>query len=334
MTDRKGLHINNREPMKSRLEYLDLTKGICMLMLIFSHIGVLPDHYILYYFYFPVFLVISGFFFPKNLNIIQFIKNRGLKILVPFLFFYLVSYLLFYLGMIAFPEYMHTDAKGISDIFVQRQWFNGPIWYLLCLFWVNIWLYIVDLIDRTWIQILAVLSLGYLGAFFGKNYIFMPMMIDSSLSSLPFFYLGYMLKSSIILYVNKYDKYSIVIGSFCLIVTMILAWIFPYNWVGFHTNTIVGNYFLSIVISAFAVFAVLFLCKSIKTLPFIAFFGMYSIIPFSVHHLIYRPLIVFFDHINICNSLFIVAIVTIIISSLMIPLFKKYLPWVIGIKNK
>lgn len=86
-------------------------------------------------FYFPVFLVISGFFFPKNLNIIQFIKNRGLKILVPFLFFYLVSYLLFYLGMTAFPEYMHTDAKGISDIFVQRQWFNGPIWYLLCLFW-------------------------------------------------------------------------------------------------------------------------------------------------------------------------------------------------------
>lgn len=41
---------------RQRLQYIDTAKGICMLMLIFGHVGILPNHYVLYYFSLPVFL--------------------------------------------------------------------------------------------------------------------------------------------------------------------------------------------------------------------------------------------------------------------------------------
>lgn len=304
-------------------------------MLIFSHIGVLSDHYIMYYFYFPIFLVISGFFFPLGLERMQFIKNRVTKILYPFLFFYVISYILFYIGMSIAPEIMQTEACSITDVFTQRQWFNGPIWYLLCLFWLNLWLYVISKVsDKILVQIICVLIVGYIGSYLGKRYFFLPMMIDASFSALPFFYLGYILKSSWIFYPNRYDKYGMIIGALLLSIVLVLVCFFPDNWIGFHTNTIIGNYFVSLFISSIAVISVIYLCKSIRTLPFLTFFGMYSIVPFSVHHLIYRPLIVMFSLTGMDNVLIPVAILTVVVSALLIPVFKNYFPWAIGLKKR
>lgn len=44
-----------------RLEYIDTAKGICMTMLIFGHVGIMPDHHVLYFFSFPIFLFCQVF---------------------------------------------------------------------------------------------------------------------------------------------------------------------------------------------------------------------------------------------------------------------------------
>ena len=319
---------------RPRLKYMDLAKGICMILLIFSHIGFMWDHYVIYYFYFPVFLVLSGFFLSFDVDIRKFIVNRFNKLVIPFLFFYLLSYLLFYLGIALFPDVMLTEARGVLDMFTQRQWFNGPLWYLLCLFWTSIWLFMIcRLIQSVDLQILVVLFIGSIGATLGQKYIFIPLMIDVSFAALPFLYLGYLVKNFPLLYPSKYDKYDLPIGIslFCLV--MLLSWIKPYNWIGFHTNTVVGNYYWALLVATPAVFSVLFLCKSIKTISFITFFGAYSIVPFSIHHLIYRPVMVMFDSFSIPYPLFFTAIITVVLSALMIPVMIKYIPWAIGIKK-
>ena len=94
----------------------------------------------------------------------------------------------------------------------------------------------------------------------------------------------------------------------------------------FGTNDITGNWFLGIFLSLSSVMAVLFLCKIIKRLPFISYFGKYSIIPLCVHHLIYRPLKLVLTQFNISGG-GILALSTILLCWACIPLCIKLIPW-------
>lgn len=326
---------NTIKDRQDRFAYLDLAKGLCLIFIIIGHIGLIESNYIIYYFSFPLFLVLSGFFSPVTGSYGAFFKNRFLKICAPFLFFYLVSYIFFYIGMYYYPELIKTEAKGIYDAFNQRQWFNGPIWYLLCLLWTSIWAFlIIKIVQKKWIQSIIVIIIGCFGAYLGEKYIYLPLMIDVSMTALPFYFFGYLLKNTNILVNRRRTKSDIVwsIGLFVLV--LVLCLLMPNNRVGFHTNTIEGSYLLSIVITIPAVFSVLMLCRYINTLPFITFFGAFSIVPFSIHHLIYRPLIIFAEPFPEPFRLWIVAIITVVLCGCLIPLFRNYLPWAIGVRRK
>ena len=101
-----------------------------------------------------------------------------------------------------------TVANGILDVFVGRQYFNGPIWFLLVLFWTNILFCIIHLyIKPEWGRAIAVTILTAIGFVLAKFKIGLPFIGDVSLTVMPFFYFGYLLKKSEILYPNKYDKF-------------------------------------------------------------------------------------------------------------------------------
>ena len=319
---------------RQRLQYIDTAKGICMLMLIFGHVGILPDYYVLYYFSLPVFFVLSGFFLKTGVGGWSFLKNRVNKLLVPFLFFYLVSYILFYIGMSLAPDIMSTEARGLMDMFTQRQWFNGPIWYLLCLFWSSLWLYLICRITtRVDLQALVVLCIGSIGATMGREYLFLPLMIDVSLSALPLLFIGYVVKRLPLMYPNKYDRYNLLVGIALLGLVLVVTWLKPYNCIGFHTNTVIGIYYWTLIIAILASFPVMYICKSTRQVPLLVYFGAYSLVPFSFHLLIYRLFLVAFIYVAVSDPLLMTALVTVIVSALMIPVMVKYMPWSIGLKQ-
>ena len=95
---------------KKRIEFIDLAKGVCILLVIMMHTDVNVDFPGLRGMRMPLYFILSG------------------------LFFNLASYSIFYLIGWLSPDIIKSKATGISDLFTQRQLFNGPIWFLLALF--------------------------------------------------------------------------------------------------------------------------------------------------------------------------------------------------------
>lgn len=318
---------------QKRIEFIDLAKGICIVLVVIGHCGApinIPGFEIVRM---PLYFILSGLFFKDYGGGVNFFIKKMNKILIPFLFFYLVGCFAYY-GIKAFaPRLLVTDAGGILDIFTNRQFFNGPIWFLLCLFWCNIIFSQITInVKKDSARIPLVVLLGFIGWFLGEKGIFVPMFIDVALTALPFFAFGYYLKKSEILYPNKLDRYNIVFAILFWSAAYIMTRTTEYR-LSFHYNGLEG--WSTYLISITSVLAVLFLCKTINHIPFISYCGRYSIVLLCVHHMIYRPLMVLLPKtgIEFLSEKWSIAIITLLLSVLCIPICKRLIPWFIAQKD-
>lgn len=315
---------------QKRIEFIDLAKGICIILIILGHCGVQLQIPGLTEFSMPAFFVLSGLFFKEHENIKVFIVKKCNGLLIPFLFFYLIGYIAFYGIKLFAPSLLITSSDGILDVFNNRQFFNGPIWFLLSLFWTNIYMYIIyNSIKNEYLRIATIVILGYLGWLLGQNNVFVPMFMDVALTTLPFFAFGFYIKKTQLLYPNKQDKY-ILLHIICLwIVTYILLHSFTIR-ISFHYNIIEGSY--CYLTSIIGVLLLIILCKAIKNITFITYCGRYSLILLCVHHMIYRPLIVIMQKtgIELLGNNWSIAIITLLLSAACIPVCKRLIPWFVA----
>lgn len=277
---------------KQRIEFIDLAKGICIIWVILWHINILPMYIPgLNSVRMPLYFILSGLFFKTYGSFVNLAIKKINKILIPFLFFYILGYIIFYSIDCILPGLIKTDATSIFDVFTQRQYFNGPIWFLLSLFWANIIFCVISLnvYSEIWRALIVILLTG-LGVFMSRHNIFLPMALDSTLTALFFFWLGYVLKHTTILYPNKLEKYNVLIGLLFYIIACIIDLSFSNPKLALSTNSVSGNVVMAYCVSVASVLAILFICKAVKKLPFVSYFGRYSIIPLCTHHLIYRPI--------------------------------------------
>lgn len=213
----------------------------------------------------PLYFVLSGLFFKDYGGWVNFLVQKTNKILIPFLFFYLLGNLAYYLIQWLVPNVLITEAGGFGDMFTNRQFFNGPIWFLLCLFWCNVIFCTITLyIKSEPLKIAVVCLLGFVGWYSGNVLnLFVPLFFDVALTALPFFAFGYYLKRTPLLFPNRYDRYNLLFALLFWTVAFVLT------------------------------------RKTHFRLPFVSYFGRYSIIPLCVHHMIYRPVKVVLNHCNI-----------------------------------
>lgn len=320
---------------KKRIEFIDLAKGICILLIIIGHSGVAVDYPGISAMRTPLYLTLSGLFFKDYGGFANLLIRKTNKILIPFLFFYIVSYLLFYLFNALFPGLIVSDARGITDVFTQIQYFNGPLWFLLAIFWDNLLFGAIHLNIRSeWMRAAAVILIGCCGLIFYDYSILLPCCIDAAFVCLPFFYFGYLLKRSDILVAGSYDRYNLLIALALFAIAYFID-TYAHPVLFFHDREISGNMLAIVFLPLTSVVALLMLCKAVKRLPIISYFGRYSIIPLCIHHLIYRPIqLVVMQYVSMENGgAYIVAAITIFVCLACIPIFVKYLPYVTAQKD-
>ena len=315
---------------KSRIEFIDLAKGICILLVVVGHVGVSIAIPGLENVRMPLYFMLSGLFFKNYGGGEYFFIKKVNKILVPFVFFYLLGYLIFYLVNWIVPSLIVGDASGILDVFTQRQYFNGPIWFLLSLFLANLMFCGISIgLKREWMRVVAVLAIGACGVWLGREKIMLPCVVDSAMSALPFFYFGYLLKKTPLLEENRFDKYNILfVVAFYAIAVGLSSW-FNAPYIGFHYNNVHGNVVVIYLLGMCGVMAVLYLCKVVKRLPIVSYCGRYSIILLCTHHLFYRPIklvLMKVDGLSMDAVVWITAVVTVACCYATIPLCKKYIP--------
>lgn len=320
---------------KKRIEFIDLAKGVCIILVVMGHCGAMVEIPGMSVVRMPLYFILSGLFFKTYGGFWNFTIKKTNKILIPFLFFYLLGCIAYYAIKFIAPDLLITEARGLWDMFDNRQFFNGPIWFLLCLFWCNLIFAAISInVKSEIVRIIIISVLGTIGYQLGKCDVFVPLFLDVAMTSLPFFCFGYYLKKTSLLYPNKYDKYNIFIFTLFYGLAVAVSSLSDFR-LAFHYNGFSGalpGYFVAVT----SVLAILFLCKMVGRLPIVSYAGRYSIVILCVHHMIYRPVNVVLKSVaggEFGGFYWCVFMITLGLSLSFIPLCIRYIPWFVAQKD-
>lgn len=327
---------------EKRIEFVDLTKGICIILVVMSHVGGPLDkidvHNIISSFRMPLYFFISGIFFKSYEGLWGFFVRKLNKLIIPFIFFYVGSFLAKYIIWKVVPGVFQQPVLWSDLLVVFHKHdlidFNPPIWFLIALFNCNIMFYIVHKLlreKRLKLMFLVCILIGALGFTLGKLRIELPLYIDVAMTALPFYMGGFWIRRyNFFLYPHRFDKLIPV-----FIVTALTAMFFIATRPGMRTNNYEGN-ILQFYAAAFAgIFVIMLIGKRFKKAPVISYLGRYSVITLGVHAVILhfcRQLLGKFVH-NEWILAIALLIVTLTISLILTPILLKVIPQFVAQKD-
>lgn len=330
---------------KERIEFIDLAKGICILLVMILHLIPtslrISNLLNLECLRMPLYFCLAGMFFKDYGSFKNLFLKKTSNILIPFIAWYVISYAIYYIALLTIMSDIE-DKYHYLDLFRGDPTYNRPIWFLLCLFWSSL---IFDLIFRItknwWIELTLICLCALGGVVWSKSGLPNYLYFGTCLTSMPFYFLGYTLKRSLILAPNDISKKEYAIMGACFIGFMIIA-CYPslrarYQYV---TNEFAseGSVLLTYFSCIMVVVAVLFLCKKIKKISYISYLGRYSIIVLVTHMLFGSVVGKTLAKINIFATHektlhFLVFIIVFLMMFVAIPIFKTYLPYITAQKD-
>lgn len=333
----------------SRIAYIDLAKGFCIILVAFTHIVDFYDRpYALSGFFtafrMPLYFFLSGLFFKPYEGFIGFAKRKVNKLIIPFFFFYLTTWVLLSNALHAVGyDVRNTDALGLRSLwaFVTPEQFpNGPIWFLLCLFWVNMIFYAIQWAakvrahgsERYEVTAITMLSLGcgLTGYACSSAGVDLWAFTDTALTCTPFYCTGFILrKYTSILHANKSDRWLPLMVAAAAVVT----W-FCRGGIHFQLNDFGGANPVVILIGGVSgTLAVMFLAKMIGRLPFVSGWGRYSIIILCTHIMLIQLLFRIFERCGVNEalgawpSIFVMLGIVMFSYEAIIPICIRLIPW-------
>lgn len=328
---------------KKRLDYIDLAKAICIILVIFAHVcHEFKCHMAfesgLRMFRIPLYFCLSGMFFKEYKGIFDFIRRKTNKLLIPFAFFLLITSFIIPTLLIDYCNY-DWYVKGWrllwSWLWEREHLYNGSLWFLLCLFESNIIFYCIYLLakrsaHKTTLLICYSGILG-IGGFALRHFeISIPMYFDTMMTAMPFFCFGYILfrHSNVLKEGYFLDKWLIPISILFLSV--------PFFWNGsskWWDNDVNPRYaYISGISGTLGVLAI---TKKIQRIPIVSYIGRYSIVSLCLNSFVIHVIGPVIDRIPIpiAIKIAILFFLTVSICLCAIPLFKRYMPWVIAQKD-
>lgn len=186
----------------NRFDYIDIAKGIGILMVVWAHILLTGwTHKIIYAFHMPLFFLLSGMLFKKEKynSFGIFFMRRAKRLLVPYVIYSVVTWAIW----AAFRYIRHDEvdsyimpllqtffAQGSGAFFVH----NSALWFIPCLFLVEFLYFFISKLGRarSLVFCFALAAVSFLlGHAFGDNYWFtLPWNADAALIALPFYCVG------------------------------------------------------------------------------------------------------------------------------------------------
>lgn len=274
---------------EKRIEFVDLTKGICIILVVMAHIGGpfdrMDNHHIVASFRMPLYFFISGIFFKSYEGFRGFLIRKINKLIIPFIFFYVGALTIKFVTWKMFPGFFQLPVEW-RDLFVifhkhDLIYFNPPIWFLVALFNCNILFYLVHSLRNRHLPFMFLLSavIGAAGFILGKMKIELPLYIDVGMTALPFYVAGFWIRRYNFFFTpHRFDRLIPVFIGISFVVMYFIA-----SGIGMRTNSYDGNIF-QVYTSAFAgIFAIMLIGKQFKKAPVISYLGRYSVITLGAH---------------------------------------------------
>ncbi len=294
----------NSSPMYRRIDWIDVAKGIGIILVVFAHINFTPAILdTIYSFHMPLFFIISGILFNKQKysSFWIFLKRKLQTLICPYVLFYSLVLIYTYLTKYIVSGFSNFDLSAFANHFLQMFLSQGsakvvsaPLWFVLCLFTVEILYFFISKIDKK--ILVAIISaacvvIGWLFEVFivSKYKILLPWSIDSALFALGFFAIGNLSSEYINITINQMlkHKYPVLIVGMCVIVglsvTTILA--IPNGHVSLGSKILNNGFifYLTGLIGSLSVFAISALLRKNK---FLTFCGKNSFCIMATHYAI------------------------------------------------
>jgi len=189
-----------------RISWIDNLKGIGVIFIIFGHSISCPDFLIDYLFSFhvPLFFFIAGLNFNNNLlsNFKLFFKKRAERLLVPYIFFNILSYVFWIIRVkiMGSPQEVPIIRPLIGILYGNgnNSWLihNEPLWFFVCLFVAQIFLFFILKIAKTKLQIIVLLFVFAVIGYLDSRYLHtrLPWSIDIAFTAVVFSGIGYIIR--------------------------------------------------------------------------------------------------------------------------------------------
>lgn len=190
---------------ETRIEWIDIAKGIGIILVIAGHTFYLGYSYPLYAFHMPLFFFLSGLLFVNKKNgFFDFLKSKTKSILRPWLIMLIISFLV----CIVIPEWRSqiTLKSVTADLYTANTnvFQNSSLWYLVCFYFVLLLAFFVNKIKFSRLTKLLFLLL-FIALLWSKELLELtilpfhrfPFKIDSALVALFFFLVAYWYKDVI-----------------------------------------------------------------------------------------------------------------------------------------
>ena len=281
-----------------RIEWVDMLKGVAIICVIIGHrtwsgYGIFPCALKtwIYSFHMPLFFFLSGFVFSidKYENFKQFLISKIKTMIIPMVFFSVVvsTFHYVYYGLLlhnASTEFTAFMKKMIFSLFLQgrQQEYNSALWFLTCLFVIQIILYgIVRFAKNLWYIFAAVLLCFIAGvAYVELGETLLLWEIDTALISIVFVGLGYILKKQI----HILERISTYAGIIFLAINFVLTYAnyqITHQQVDLAVN-ILGNPILFLLSALSAIMGLIILFKNCKNNRVLSYIGRNSLIYYGL----------------------------------------------------
>lgn len=189
--------------MTKRLEWLDIAKGIGILLVIWGHCLHIDRtlFHLIFVFHMPLFLMLSGYVFSEKDSFPDLIWKKVRTLILPYICFFLLGLA----ATLILPEWRQglslSELKADLWLGYPKSVNNSSIWYLICLFFTVLLFHLVCKLPSA-LQFLALLIIYSIGIWYSKHqfpfmgYSRLPLTLDVLPVASAFFALGYYAKSN------------------------------------------------------------------------------------------------------------------------------------------
>lgn len=256
------------------------------------------------------------------------------SILRPFAVMYVISFLASYILSVLGIGSKHAFAwTNFFSPVLSKTFFNGPLWFLLALFWAFIILYTIVKLCRgkAFPLVLASLVVGCIGFYLDKMNVTLPLFMGQGFVGCPMLMIGYLIKK----YIGQYfvgNKLSML----CMAIAGLLLFVLFSCSLSMQDNVYEGMYPLFLL--GVAGGSIMFLSLAVlleKYLSFAAYWGRYSLVVLCLHNFILIPtaqlVARFVNHSSVwAISTFIIVYLAFLV---VIPMVIKFAPSLFNIKK-
>ncbi|PKO70601.1 MAG: hypothetical protein CVU22_00380 [Betaproteobacteria bacterium HGW-Betaproteobacteria-16] len=283
-----------------RTQWIDSAKGLGILLIFFGHVysTVTPStlYVYIYAFHVPLFFFISGLTLRPGAGPLGGVVQKKLRtLIIPYLWYAFLGYLFYVAGYLLaqrqglqVPQFDYGLWRPLAGIFIgtigEGRIINGPVWFVMALFWTFLLGYLVNTHIRSqlgqWAAIVLLTGLGL--ALAGR--VTLPFSGVAALSALVFFQAGYRFQTERVLQsLGQATRWGL------LVVLFVIGLFSQINgFVGFGEG-IVGSplWFLLFAFSG-TLMVVLLVNVADRWCGWLAFVGRYSLSIMLIHMLIIK----------------------------------------------